>query len=299
VAAPDLDWIGAWSRATERELGAEPFQRDRDFLARILPFMELWSRYFDGEVRGLDRIPGGPALLVGNHSGGILTPDTAVFFAAWYRARGLDCPLVALAFDGAFGIPWFNELMRRLGEVPANRTNASRALDAGLPVLVYPGGDHECFRPWTDRGRIDFAGRTGFVELALRRRVPVIPVVSHGGHHSIWIVTRGDWLGPLFGSERIRTTTAPWALQIPWGLSPILLPGFPLPAKITIEVGRPMPWSAYGPRAADDPEIVERCYHEITGCMQATLDRLGAEHPFPVLSRLRGLVSRDRRLHAR
>ncbi len=24
-------------------------------------------------------------LLIGNHSGGILTPDTTVFFAAWYR----------------------------------------------------------------------------------------------------------------------------------------------------------------------------------------------------------------------
>ena len=288
--ARSLDWIGAWAEATERELGEEAFQRDVALLGKIVPLMALWSRYFDGEVRGIERIPSGPVLLVGNHSGGILTPDTSVFFAAWYRAKGLESPLIALAFDGAFGIPQFRELMRKIGEVPANRRNASRALDAGLPVLVYPGGDHECFRPWTDRGRIDFAGRKGFVELALGKQVPVVPVVSHGGHHSTYIVTRGDWLGPLLGSERIRTTTFPLALQIPWGLSPIMLPGVPLPAKITIDVGEPMPWSAYGPDAANDPAIVARCYHEITGCMQATLDRLAAEHPYPVLSRLRRLL---------
>jgi 1-acyl-sn-glycerol-3-phosphate acyltransferase len=289
--ALSFDWVGAWARETERELGAEAFQRDVDFLARILPLMELWGRWFDAEVRGLERVPRtGPVLLVGNHSGGPLTPDTAALFAAWYRARDLASPLIGLAFDAAFGIPWFKDLMRKIGEVPASRRNVGRALDAGLPVLVYPGGDHECFRPWTDRGRIDFNGRMGFVETALRKHVPVVPVVSHGGHHSIWIVTRGEWLAPLFGAKRIRTATFPLAVQIPWGLSPIMLPGVPLPAKITIEVGEPMPWSEYGPEAADDPAIVARCYHEITGRMQATLDRLSAEHPYPVLSRLRRLL---------
>jgi 1-acyl-sn-glycerol-3-phosphate acyltransferase len=289
--ALSLDWIGAWAQATEREIGEEAFQRDVTFLARIIPLMEIWSRYFDAEVRGLEHVPGtGPVLLVGNHSGGPLTPDTAVFFAAWYRTRGLASPLIGLAFDAAFGIPWFRDLMRKIGEVPASRRNAARALDAGLPVLVYPGGDRECFRPWTDRGRVDFGGRMGFVELALRKRVPVVPVVSHGGHHSTFIVTRGDWLGPLLGSERIRTTTFPLALQVPWGLSSLMIPGVPIPAKITIEVGTPMPWSGLGPEAADDPAIVARCYHEITGQMQATLDRLAAEHPYPVLARLRRLL---------
>ncbi len=289
--ARSLDLVGAWAEATARELAAEAFQRDVDVLAWLLPLMERWSRYFAGEVRGLDHVPAsGPVLLVGNHSGGALTPDTTVFFAAWYRARGLESPLIGLAFDAAFGIPWFRELMRKIGEVPANRRNAARALELGLPVLVYPGGDHECFRPWTDRNRIDFAGRKGFVELALRSGVPVVPVVSHGGHHSIFILTRGTWVGSLFGAERIRTNMFPVALQVPWGVSPIIVPGVPFPAKITIEVGAPMPWQAYGSDAADDPAIVARCYHEITGRMQAMLDRLAAEHPYPVLSRVRRLL---------
>jgi len=66
--ALSLDWVGAWARATERELGEEAFQRDVAFLARLVPLMELWSRYFDAEVRGLEHVPAsGPVLLVNRH----------------------------------------------------------------------------------------------------------------------------------------------------------------------------------------------------------------------------------------
>jgi 1-acyl-sn-glycerol-3-phosphate acyltransferase len=287
----ELDPIAAWAAATEREIHGQPFQRDVEFLGKLLPLMEILSRYFDGRVLGFENVPpSGPVLLVGNHSGGVLTPDTSVFFAAWYRTRGLDSPLVALAFDAAFGVPGFRTLMRKIGEVPASRENASRALDAGLPVLVYPGGDHEISRPWTERNRIDFNGRKGFVALALRKRVPVVPVVAHGGHDSILILTRGEWIGEWVGMSRVRTRAFPLALQIPWGLSPITMPGIPLPARISIEIAPAMDWSRYGPEAADDPKVVARCYDEITGAMQARLDRMAAADPYPVLGRLRALL---------
>jgi len=286
-----LDLIAAWAEATEREIRRQPFQRDVAFLRRLLPYMERMARYFDAEVEGLERVPRrGPVLLVGNHSGGVLTPDTTAFFAAWYHHFGLRRALVGLAFDAAFGIPAFATLMRKIGEVPANSRNAARALRAGLPVLVYPGGDHEVFRPWRERNRIDFNGRTGFVELALRLRVPVVPVVSHGGHDSILILTRGEWIGRWFGVDRIRTRGFPLALQFPWGLSSVGLPGLPLPAKITVRVLPPMDWAKLPRRAAADPAIVRRCYDEIIGEMQATLTALAAARPYPVLSRLASLA---------
>jgi 1-acyl-sn-glycerol-3-phosphate acyltransferase len=286
-----IDPVARWAESTEREIHTEPFQRDPEFLGRLLPYMEILARYFDAEVHGLDNVPAsGPALLVGNHSGGVLTPDTSAFFVAWYRERGLTAPLVALAFDAAFGVPGFRTLMRKIGEVPANRENTARALDDGLPVLVYPGGAHEVFRPWTERNRIDFAGRTGFVQLALRKRVPVIPVVSHGGHSTTIVLTRGEFLGRWFGLNRVRTEAFPVVWQIPWGISVASIPGIPLPAKITTRVLAPMPWQDLPPEAADDPRVVRRCYDEITSTMQETLTALASERPYPVLSRLASLL---------
>ncbi|MFN8642926.1 MAG: 1-acyl-sn-glycerol-3-phosphate acyltransferase [Candidatus Binatia bacterium] len=291
-AAASLDLVSGWAAATAREIRQQPFQRDVAFLRRILPYMEILARYFDAEVAGLEHVPAtGPVLLVGNHSGGVLTPDTTAFFAAWYRHFGLERALVGLAFDAAFGIPGFATLMRRIGEVPASRRNAARALADGRAVLVYPGGDHEVFRPWRERNRIDFAGRSGFIELALRQRVPVVPVVGHGGHDATLILTRGEWIGRWLGVERIRTRGFPLALQFPWGVSPVGLPGVPLPAKITVRVLRPMRWQSLPRRAADDPAVVRRCYAEITGAMQAALSEMAAANPYPVLRRLAGLLS--------
>jgi hypothetical protein len=103
-------------------------------------------------------------------------------------------------------------------------------------------------------------------------------------------LTRGDGIGRAFGLDRVRTRIFPIAWQVPWGISPASLPGLPLPAKITMQVCEPMPWSSYGAGAAEDPEIVQYCFDEITDVMQRTLDGLVAEHPWPVLSRLAGLL---------
>jgi 1-acyl-sn-glycerol-3-phosphate acyltransferase len=177
-------------------------------------------------------------------------------------------------------------LMRKIGEIPASHEHAAEALDAGAAVLVYPGGAHEAFRPWSDRNRIDFGGHKGFVRLALRKQVPVVPVVGHGGHETTIVLTRGEWLARRLGMERLRLHIAPMLLQVPWGLSLPILPGIPLPAKITVEICPPPDWSQLGPEAADDPAIVERCYGEVTASMQSALTRLAEERPSPVLSRL-------------
>ena len=286
-----LDPFALWAERVEQELAAPAFQLDPAFLKTLVPLMRLFARYFDAEVRDLERVPAqGAALLVGNHSGGGLTPDTSAVYAAWYTQRGYERPLIGLGFDAAFTIPLIGGVMRRIGQVPASAENAARALDAGLPVLVYPGGDHELFRPWSERNRIDLAGRKGFIRLALEKRVPVVPVVGHGGHESVIVVARSERLARWFGLKRIRMGNLPLVWQLPWGLSP---PGpfyVPMPAKITVQVCEPLDWSAYGPEAAHDPAILERCYAEITQVMQESLSALARENPWPLARRLRSLV---------
>lgn len=283
-----IEFIG---EQIDENLGDEAFRRDPDFLKILLPLMELFNRYFDSEVRGFENVPSeGPMLLVGNHSGGILVPDTTALISAWYRERGLDSALVGLALDAVFAVPGMKTLMRKLGEIPANPENAAEALDAGATVLVYPGGAHEAFRPWADRNRIDFGGHKGFVRLALRKQVPAVPVVGHGGHETTIVLTRGEWLAKHLGMERLRLHIAPMLVQVPWGISLPIIPGIPLPAKITVQICPPPDWSHLGPDAADDPEVVDRCYEEITGVMQSALTQLAEERPLPVISRLWGLL---------
>src|SRR5256885_6151016 len=63
---------------------------DPRYIRRVLPaWRALMGVYFRPEVRGLKNIPEeGPALLVGNHSGGTLIADTFVFAAEFYAHFG-------------------------------------------------------------------------------------------------------------------------------------------------------------------------------------------------------------------
>ena len=216
----DADPVNRWAQSVEIALEQEPFQRDEEFLARLLGLMKIWNAWFDAEVRGFERVPDAEVLLVGNHSGGTLTPDTSALWAGWYEYFGMDRPLVGLAFDAAFSIPGLRDIMRKMGQVPANIDNAGRALSGGASVIVYPGGDYDVYRPWTKRNQIDFNGRKGFIRLALRKQVPVVPIVSHGGHDTFIVLTRGDKLAKWLGYDRLRMEVAPISWGLPWASSP-------------------------------------------------------------------------------
>src|SRR5207245_633418 len=67
-------------------------ERDPDYIRDTLPGMWLLaSFYFRADVKGLENIPAeGPVLLVGNHSGGNVTPDTLVFTLAFATYFGVE-----------------------------------------------------------------------------------------------------------------------------------------------------------------------------------------------------------------
>ena len=285
-AAARLDPVAAWGALAQREVAKGATERDPEFVRKLLPQMRRFARWFAADVRGFDRVPPGQVLLVGNHSGGVMTPDTTALYVAWYDQRGFDDQLVGLGFDAAFALPGIGPILRRLGLIPASHGNADRAIERGHSVLVYPGGAHEAFRPWADRNTIDFGGHKGFVRLALRHGIPVVPVVGHGGHETLMVLTRGDGLGRHLGGAHLRVDIVPVVLHAPWGITLPILPSLPLPAKITVEVLEPMAWGELGPGAADDPAVVDRCYAEITSRMQTTLDQLAAETPRPLRTRL-------------
>ena len=269
--------------------------RDPEFLRRLLPVIDRSLRWFDPVVEHFDRIPGeGPFMVVGNHSGGIYMPDFWAFLGRWLHERGVDDPIHPLGFDFNFSVPGLSDITRRMGTVPASQRNADVVLAAGRPVIVYPGGDEDDYRPWTERHRVDLHGRMGFVKLALRNRVPVIPLVAHGSHDAIVVLTRGEGLAKLLGFDRLRINVMPIVAGPPWGIAPVQLPTLPFPAKVTARVCEPIDWSHLGSEAADDPEVVRNCYEEVLGRMQANLDELVEELPHPVMTRIATAMGLDR-----
>jgi 1-acyl-sn-glycerol-3-phosphate acyltransferase len=259
-------------------------ERDPDFIRRLLPAIARYTSYFTPEVRGLDMLPAdGPALVVGNHSCLFYMPEVWTCGQAVMSRRGIGTPAYLLAYDLLFAIPGVGPFLRRLGAVPASAGEAESALARGACVLVYPGGDLEACRPWTQRNQVDFGGRKGFVRLALRCGVPVVPVVAHGGHDAVVVLTRGDRLARTSGLHRVRVNVFPLLAGFPFGITSALTPPPPMPAHLTLEFLPALDWTRYGPGAADDPGIVSACYEDITGRLQAALDRLSAEHRHPLL----------------
>jgi len=269
-------------QAQRRIPRADLDERDSDFIRERLPLLWLVaSIWFRGEVRGLGNIPDhGPVLLVGNHSGGNMTPDTIVFTLAFSTYFGVERPFYQLAHNLVLSMPALSQL-RKFGTVAASQANARKALQSGAALLVYPGGDWEVHRPSWQRNRIDFEERKGFIRLALEQDVPIVPVVSIGGQETALFLTRGDRLARLLALDRMfRLKVLPISVSLPWVLNiGDMLGHIPLPAKITIETLPAIDLRAeFGP----SPDLAD-VYEHIIGLMQDTLDVLAAERRLPVI----------------
>jgi 1-acyl-sn-glycerol-3-phosphate acyltransferase len=257
-------------------------ERDPDYIREHLPLLWMFaSLWYRGEVRGLGNIPeSGPVLLVGNHSGGNMTPDTTVFTVAFSTYFGAERAFYQLAHNLVLTMPGLSWL-RKFGTVAASPANARTALQSGAALLVYPGGDYEVHRPSWDRNRVDFNRRKGFLRLALEHDVPLVPVVSIGGQETALFIARGERLARLLALDRMfRLKVLPISIALPWGLNiGDMLGHIPLPAKITIETLPPINLrEEFGP----EPDLDE-VYDQVMSVMQDTLDALAAERRLPLL----------------
>lgn len=257
-------------------------ERDPDFIRERLPLLWLAATvWYRGEVRGLGNVPDeGPVLMVGNHSGGNMMPDTLVLTLAFNAYFGAERPFYQLAHNLVVSMPWLSDL-RKFGTVAASPDNARKALEAGAALLVYPGGDYEVHRPTRHANRIDFDERKGFIKLALDQDVPLVPVVAIGGQESALFLSRGEWLARLLRLDRtLRLKVMPISISLPWILNVgDFLGHIPLPAKITVEV---LPPIHLREQFGEDPDV-EEVYRHVTGLMQDTLDALAEERRLPIL----------------
>ena len=244
----------------------------------------LMDRYFRLEIDGWERLPQEPVLLIGVHSGGSLTMDAWTVIMAWWRQFGETRSLHGTAHDLLMKSPVLGDYFRSLGAISPSRENLQAAFEKGDDVILWPGGEKDSFRSWTDRDKAVLGGRKGFIRMAMRAGVPIVPVATVGGHDTLFVLSEGRGLAKLLKlKERIRSELAPITLSWPFGLALHLTPfqHIPLPAKIRTEILDPI-YLDTDPARLDDQEYVDAMYDEIETAIQAGMNKLASKRKFPI-----------------
>ncbi|HXX29964.1 MAG TPA: lysophospholipid acyltransferase family protein [Myxococcaceae bacterium] len=234
-AAAPLDLAAAWGalRAAVEAIRAgvgsaadvelDVYGGDAHLQAAVAPLAEfLYTHWFRVTVEGAEHVPRGGALLVANHAGA-LPIDGPILHQALKRSRP-DLPDSRwLVEDQVFYAPVLGTLLNRLGGVRASPDNATRLLGEGRPVLVFPEGIQGIGKPFRERYRLKRFGRGGFVKLALRTGVSILPVAVVGGEESL----------PLLAKLPAGFLGMPYLPVTPLG--PV-----PLPARWFVRIGAPI-----------------------------------------------------------
>ncbi len=258
-------------------------QRDPKYIQSFMPFWEwLYRYYFRVQTSGWQHlVPEKKTLIVGSHNGGITAPDMFMCMYDWFKRFGTETPVYGLTHSNVWKIlPGLGQHAAKCGAIQACPEMATAALEQELPVLVYPGGLKDVFRPHSLRHQIYFAGHKGFIRLALQEEAPIVPIVSKGAHETLII------LADIYdGLKQLHEAGIPWLfsldpevfpiyLGLPWGLGIGPLPNIPWPVQIWTRVGKPITFKRYGVEASHDEAYVQACYEQVRSQMQQELDEL-------------------------
>ncbi len=265
--------VAMWGRSDV----VDDFGYDPKATARWEPVLEaLYARWFRVQAEGLEHVPSrGGALLVANH-GGSLPYDSAMVMHAVRRDHPARRDVRPLIEDAVFHLPTLGPLMNRLGGVRACPENAERLLDRGELVAVFPEGTKGASKLWRDRYQLQRFGRGGFIKLALRKQVPIIPVAVVGAEDTAPMLARVTWFA--------RNAGLPWVPVTP--TFPLLGPAglLPLPAKWRLQFGPPIDLArTYDAAQADDRLLVNRLADQVRSQIQTMVDDLRARRGRPFL----------------
>jgi 1-acyl-sn-glycerol-3-phosphate acyltransferase len=273
--------VGAWvaKRAGEWDLAGpdEAMMQRQKFFWNTL--VDYWFRM---EMDGWENLPDPPVLLIGIHSGAPFVWDAWTVGVQWWRRFGQERVLHGTAHDALMAIPLIGRYFRCMGVLPAAPDSIATALAEGRDVALWPGGEVDSLRPWVERDSANLAGRKGFVKMAIRTGVPIVPIATVGGADAMPVLIRGDRLSKTLGLDRLlRLKVFPMAISLPWGIAPAMLPQFPLPAKIRTRLMPPIELDG-DPKRADDAVYVDRKYRAVQDTIQAGMDALARRRALPL-----------------
>ena len=243
----------------------DAFGFDRELTERVLlPMAKPWYRhYWRVEWLGLEHVPSvGPALLVANH-GGTLPLDALVLKFGLLGEHPAHRHLRLLTGDLAFRLPVVGATARKMGNTLACDEDALRLLGGGELVGVFPEGYKGVGKGWRNRYRLQRFGRGGFVELALKAGVPIVPISIVGAEETYPMIADLRPVARLFGFPYFPVTPL-----FPW-FGP--LGAIPLPSRWSIRFGEPIHTEAYEPGAWEDAMLVFELADHVRDVIQQML----------------------------
>jgi 1-acyl-sn-glycerol-3-phosphate acyltransferase len=197
----------------------------------LLPLALIYRHWLRVETRGIESVPEGRVLLIGNHAGNTFAWDGAMLGLAMLLEAEPPRLVRAMAEYYLPQIPCFNVLLHRAGSVVGTPHNCQQLLERDEAVVVFPEGARGFVKPFRKRYQLQRFG-LGFLRLALETDTPIVPVGIVGAEEQSPAIADVKWLGRLVGSPAFPITPI-----FPWlGLAGFL----PLPVKFRIRFGAPL-----------------------------------------------------------
>lgn len=169
----------------------------------------LIRRMWPATFHDLDQLPHDDRILIiANHSG-MGAAELLTLGLSWYERFGVTRPMAAMAHPAGFRVPIFREALQGMGAVEATRVGAAKARQAGVPILLFPGGDREAMRPMSQADSVDFAGRKGWIRLAREHNLTIVPLCISGSHVTLPILASGPAFAWMSGLRALGVRRAP------------------------------------------------------------------------------------------
>ena len=251
-----------------------PFGFDPMFWSKVKPMFEfLFNHYWRVELMGEQNIPAtGQALLVANHSGS-LPWDGIMLRLAIEKSLPSKRAVRFLVENFIFHFPFLGTFVNRVGGVRACQDNATRLLNQGHLVGVFPEGVKGIGKLYKQRYKLQRFGRGGFIRLALRTSSPIIPVAIVGAEEAYPMLSRMKWLAKTMDLPYIpMTPTFPW-------LGPLGL--IPLPSKWLIAFGSPIYLEMPDPDSDDQEAVIMDMVEKVRSSIQQMVDELLQKRTHP------------------
>ena len=253
---------------------------DEDFNPPSKAMVEELSKplktWFSPKIYGLDKIEADrPALYVSNHS---VLGVTDGFFLGVEMYLQKDIMLRPLVDDLHNEIPFWRQLIRNVGMVPASRERCGSLMDAGAHVLVFPGGRREVCKQKGEAYQLIWRNRTGFVHMAVEHGYDIIPVATIGAEEvfDIWVDSKEIMRSPL-GAWLHNTGIADRFLHGGENLPPLVRGVgntiLPKPERHYIQIGDRISTAKFE-KQTDDEALLMGIRHEVEGAFETMFEGL-------------------------